>query len=140
MNRIESLVYTAVRNDVLDLYDQTYVTGAYTPNIEKFPCVYIHMTELSVVENGIDTSAIDNQKRVVFTVEVYTDYKSQKKLAAEELFDRVNRTMTDMGFVQTFYSPTPNMDTTIHRIVGRFKGIVTYDEANEAYRVYQKEL
>ena len=140
MSRIESLVYTAVRNDVLDLYDQTYVTGAYTPNIEKFPCVYIHMTELSVVENGIDTSAIDNQMRVVFTVEVYTDYKSQKKLAAETLFDQVKRTMTDMGFVLTFYSPTPNMDTTIHRIVCRFKGVVTYDEANDTYRVYQKEL
>lgn len=139
MSRIESLVYTAVRADVLELYDQAYVTGSYTPNIEKFPCVYIHLNEMSVVERGIDTTSIDNQVRVVFTVEVYTDYKSQKKLAAETLFDQVNRTMTGMGFVQTFYSPTPNMDTTIHRITGRFKGIVKYDEANDTYRVYQKE-
>ncbi len=138
MINIENIVYTAVRTAVLTVDENIYVTGAYSPKIEKLPCVYFHLTDSSVVENSIDSTQIDYAQRVVFTVEVYTDYKNNKKVAAKDIFNAVDTAMTNMGFIRTFYSPTPNMDDTIQRILGRFKGAVTYEETNSKFRVYQE--
>lgn len=138
MINIENIVYTAVRTAVLTVDENIYVTGVYSPKIEKFPCVYFHLTDSSVVENNIDSTQIDYAQRVVFTVEVYTDYKNNKKVAAKDIFNAVDTAMTNMGFIRTFYSPTPNMDDTIQRILGRFKGAVTYEETNSKFRVYQE--
>ena len=135
---IESIVYTAVRSAVLDLDENIYVTGSYSPKIEKFPCVYFHLSDSSVIEGDIDSTKIDYAQRVVFQVEVYTDYKKNKKVAAKDIFNTVDTALTGLGFIRTFYSPTPNMDDTIQRIIGRYKGVVTYDETNSKYRVYQE--
>ena len=141
---IESYVYTQVRNAVLGLYEGVYVTGSYTQTPKQLPCVMLTMTDNYVVEKGIDSSGVENETRVVFTVEVYTDFKSQKKVAAKALFQCVDEVMGQLNLVRTMYSSLPNMDKTIQRITGRYRGALKFESsANlldpDTIRIYSKE-
>lgn len=124
---IENLVVSKITQALRAQYGTAYPglkVYSITPEIpESFPCIVIEMqsnvTTRSTLEFGKPT---ENHADVVFQVDVYANNGDLRRETAKTLFDFIDLSMQDMGFVRMMATPTPNIDRTIYRITGRYSG------------------
>jgi len=138
---IENTVYTAVRDAVIALVPDCYITSEFTQKPENFPCVLFQMVDNHVYERTSDEN-VENHARVVFQIEVFTAFTEKKKSAAKTIFQVIDKVMSDMHFVRTTYATLPNMDKTIFRITSRYRAVVAQPiegETTNYYQIYNKE-
>lgn len=133
-NKVVDTVGTAIRAD-------SSATSFYSEPIEEiksFPCVVIYESGNSVAAEHMLVGKIENLVNLRYTVKVYSNNRTGKKAEAKHLFAVIDNAMESMGFRRDVYDVVPNMDRTVHQIIGQYSGKVEKQiiGGNNVYTVY----
>lgn len=120
MKDIDSIVFTAVKNGIVAEYAGAFVTGEYTTNAKKFPCVSCLEISNLPFYRSLDLDHNENLTRVEYQIEIFTRGNG-KKSQGRKIFALVDGVMNGMGFIRSFAQTIPNFaDETVWRYMLRY--------------------
>lgn len=117
---IENEVFNMIAVELRNRYENIFVSGDDTLIPSEFPCVYIVQRDNPLDMTSADSGSIERVAIPMFEVNVYSNLKVGRKAQAKEIMETVCDIMTNMDMERTYCQPTPNIDTSIYRMVGRF--------------------
>lgn len=110
------------------------VKAEYSATSATMPCVTIEQKDNSIVQSAVSTNNIENQVKVMFEVNIYTN-DAQKEKTAKKIRNYVDDLFIAKGFMRTMSQPTPNLlDATVYRITTRYTATVC-DLGNDDYLI-----
>ena len=125
---IENLVFDRVAARVREQFPNIFITGEYVNSPSSFPAVSLVEMDNSIRESTVDSGSNENHANVMYEVNVYSNKTAGKKSECKEITALIDTEMTAMGFVRSTLTPVPNeYDSTIYRIVGRYRAAVSND-------------
>lgn len=131
---IESQVFDRVAKRVREQFPNIFMTGEYVNSPPSFPVVSLVEMDNSIRETTIDSGSNENHANVMYELNVYSNKTTGKKTECKEIVALIDMEMTAMGFVRSTLTPVPNeYDSTIYRMVGRYKAAVSSD-----YKIYRR--
>lgn len=138
MINAESLIFNRVAERLRSEYPEISVYGEYVETPSSFPAVSLVEEDNSVVSSLMTTTNMENFVDVVYSVNIYSNKASGKKIEAKNIGDTVDEEMMKMGFTRTMRSQIPNIDRTIYRLTIRYVGRITVEENGEdiLFKVY----
>ena len=78
----------------------------------------------SVYERSIDSSSPENHVRVMYQAEAYSNKTSGRKVEAKKIIADIDKTMLGLVLYESPCSPMNNTDSSIYRMVARYKAVV----------------
>ena len=121
MNEIFSTVAMSVR----ELHPGVTVTGEYTRQPSKFPCVTLDETQNVTVSSLVDSSDVEHFAGLTYRLQVFSNKASGKKAEAREIFATTDEVMRGLGFRRITYTTTPEIyDSTIYSITATYEAVV----------------
>ena len=130
---IESAVFNAVVTKVREQFPNIYMMGEYVKSPSSFPAVSLVEMDNAVRTDTIDSGSNENHANVMYEVNVYSNKTTGKKSECKAIIALIDQEMLALGFVRSTLTPVPNMnDSTIYRMVGRYRATVSPD--NKIYR------
>ena len=131
---IESQVFDRVAKRVREQFPNIFMVGEYVKSPPSFPAVSLMEMDNAVRESTIDSGSNENHANVMYEVNVYSNKTTGKKTECKEIIALIDMEMSDMGFVRSTLTPVPNeYDSTIYRIVGRYRAAVSTD-----HKIYRR--
>jgi hypothetical protein len=131
---IESEVFDRVATRVREQFPDIFMTGEYVKSPSSFPAVSLIEQDNSIRENTMDSGSNENHANVMYEVNVYSNKTTRKKSECKDIIALIDKEMTAMGFVRSTLTPVPNeYDSTIYRMVGRYRAAVSTD-----YKIYRR--
>ena len=112
------VVATALRKQ----YKGIYVVGAemsHTP--PKFPAVSFVQTNNAVRAEYSTFDSLENVVSEDYKAEVYSNLETGKETQTKEITSIISVVMSNLGYERTFCEVVPNMDSTIHRRMSRYR-------------------
>lgn len=127
---IESKVFTVVSTALRSQFPGIFVTGEVVANPPVFPAVSLVEMDNSTYTRSLDTSGQENHATLMYQIEVYSNLSTGKKSQCRAIIKTIDEEMQAMGFVRVGSSPMqlPNSDSTIYRMVSRYRATVSKDE------------
>lgn len=126
---IESEIFDMISKKLREDNRKIFVTGENVKSPSSFPCVSIVEVDNQVYRNTRTTSAIENHAQLLYEVNVYSNKTNGKKSEAKKILSLVDTEFSNLGFTRVMTSPIPNeRDSTIYRIVARYRAIVSKDK------------
>ena len=122
---IESKVIAAVKSALLTDYPDILVYSMMIPSPENFPCVCVEEIDNYIHENAMTTSNIENVAEVTYEVNVYSNSKTGKKSEAKAIFQIIDNTLSDMGFIREYTRPVTMDNGTVYRFTARYTTLAT---------------
>lgn len=125
MTDIENYVINQISVGLAVSFPDAEVAGDYEltdPN-GPFPRVCVSQSDRETYERSLDGSVKPNHETVYFTVDVFSNALDGRKAEAKAIMDAVDDIMTDMLFIRTMCSPTPNIDRSIYRLTARYRAV-----------------
>ena len=131
---IESQVFDRVAKRVREQFPNIFMTGEYVKAPPSFPAASLVEMDNSTRVETIDSGSNENHANVMYELNVYSNKTTGKKTECKEIVALIDMEMTAMGFVRSTLTPVPNeYDSTIYRMVGRYKAAVSSD-----YKIYRR--
>ena len=131
---IESAVFDRVMKRVREQFPDIFMTGEYVNAPPSFPAVSLIEQDNSIREDTLDSGSNENHANVMYEVNVYSNKTTGKKSECKAIVALIDKEMTAMGFVRSTLTPVPNeYDSTIYRMVGRYRAAVSTD-----YKIYRR--
>ena len=131
---IESMVFDRVAKRVREQFPDIFMTGEYVRSPSSFPAVSLVEMDNSIRESTIDSGSNENHANVLYEVNVYSNKTTGKKSECKTIISLIDAEMTAMGFVRVTLTPVPNeYDSTIYRMVGRYRAAVSTD-----HKIYRR--
>ena len=122
-NAVVNQITLAVRAQFSSTYPDIQVSSLPPEVLEKFPFVAVEMLSDTTSRNTLEFGkTLENHADLVFQIDVFANDSDRRKLTAKTVFNFVDLTMQNMGFVRTMAMPTPNIDRSVYRITGRYAG------------------
>jgi hypothetical protein len=134
---IENIVFENVAKAVQAVYPKAFVTSEKTDAPPSFPCVCVTEEDNSTHRGSLDTSLIENNANIMYSLSVFTNEKNGKKSTAKRIANIADMAMQNMKFTRIMLSPIPNADTSIFRIEGRYTAVVSAGKTENDNTVYQ---
>lgn len=122
MNYTKNAIYTKLREAVLSVDSNAYVTGQFVPQPPKFPCVYIRQLDCSRTRQGFQLDGEDVQNEVTFEVQIISNLVSGRSEEAYKLLNAVDTAMRNMFFREISLSPFDDGEKTI--LAARFQRVI----------------
>ena len=130
---IENAVFNTVATKVREQFPNIYMVGEYVKSPSSFPAVSLVEMDNAVRTDTIDSGSNENHANVMYEVNVYSNKTTGKKSECKAIIALIDQEMLALGFVRATLTPVPNMnDSTIYRMVGRYRASVSAD--NKIYR------
>ena len=130
---IENQVFDRVAKRVREQFPNIFMVGEYVKSPSSFPAVSLVEMDNSIHESTVDSGSNENHANVMYEVNVYSNKTTGKKSECKAIIALIDTEMTEMGFVRSTLTPVPNeYDSTIYRMVGRYRAAVSTD--NKIYR------
>lgn len=130
---IENSVFNTVATKVREQFPNIYMVGEYVKSPSSFPAVSLMEMDNAVRTDTIDSGSNENHANVMYEVNVYSNKTTGKKSECKAIIALIDQEMLALGFVRSTLTPVPNMnDSTIYRMVGRYRASVSSD--NKIYR------
>ncbi len=121
LNEIFAPVATGVRWE----HPGTTVTGEYTRQPSKFPCVTLDEIQNVTVDALVDSSDEENYAGLGYRLQVFSNKQSGKRAEARAIFATADSLMRGLGFHRVSYTTTPEIyDSTIYSITATYEAIV----------------
>ncbi|MBQ6264899.1 MAG: hypothetical protein IJK60_05560 [Clostridia bacterium] len=120
-NKIIQAVKTALETDYPDV--PVYSITTLAP--ETFPCVSIEEADNYIYKKAMTNSSFENMDIVMYEVNVFSNKASGKKQQAKSIFQIIDSTLLNLGFIREYTKPVSFNDGTAYRFTGRFKGYAT---------------
>ena len=131
---IENEVFNRVAKRVREQFPNIFMTGEYVMSPPSFPVASLVEMDNSALESTMDSGSNENHANVMYEVNVYSNKTSGKKTECKSILALIDTEMTAMGFVRSTLTPVPNeYDSTIYRMVGRYRAAVSPD-----YKIYRR--
>ena len=125
---IESHVFDRIATRVREQFPGIFMTGEYVNSPSSFPAVSLVEMDNSTRDATIDSGSNENHANVTYEVNVYSNKTTGKKTECKTIITLIDTEMTAMGFVRSTLTPVPNeYDSTIYRMVGRYRAAVSTD-------------
>lgn len=133
MINIENDVFNRVVTRVREVFPDIFMAGEYVKSPPSFPAVSLVEMDNSTRIDTIDSGSNENHANVMYEVNVYSNKTAGKKSECKEIIALIDEEMLAMGFSRSTLTPVPNeYDSTIYRMVGRYRAAVSSD--NKIYR------
>ena len=130
---IENAVFDTVATKVREQFPNIYMVGEYVKSPSSFPAVSLVEMDNATRTDTIDSGSNENHANVMYEVNVYSNRATGKKSECKEIIALIDKEMLALGFARATLTPVPNMnDSTIYRMVGRYRATVSSD--NKIYR------
>lgn len=131
---IENLVFDRVAKRVREQFPNIFIAGEYVMSPPSFPAASLMEMDNSIRDDTVDSGSNENHANVMYEVNVYSNKTTGKKTECKSIIALIDKEMVDMGFVRQSLTPVPNeYDSTIYRMVGRYKAAVSSD-----YKIYRR--
>ena len=125
---IESQVFDRVATRVREQFPDIFMAGEYVSSPASFPAVSFVEMDNANRESTVDSGSNENHANVMYEVNVYSNKAVGKKSECKQITALIDSEMVAMGFVRSTLTPVPNeYDSTIYRMVGRYKAAVSSD-------------
>ena len=125
---IENEVFDRVAKRVREQFPNIFMVGEYVKSPSSFPAVSLMEMDNSNREDTADSGSNENHVNVMYEVNVYSNKTTGKKSECKTIMALIDEEMTAMGFVRSTLTPVPNeYDSTIYRMVGRYRAAVSTD-------------
>lgn len=121
---VENIVFDAVATSLRSEITGIFVSGEAVAAPSSFPAATLVEMDNSVYERSIDSSSPENHVRVMYQAEAYSNKTSGRKVEAKKIIADIDKTMLGLGFVRISCSPMNNTDSSIYRMVARYKAVV----------------
>lgn len=122
MNDIENAVYTAIRNTILETYDNAYINGQYVRVPPSFPAITIEEQDNYTSAEDLSTSDKEDFSTVMYEVNVYSNKGNTAKTEAKAIANIIDEKMYSMNFTRISRVPVPNLEnSSIYRITIRYR-------------------
>ena len=122
---IESVIYTKVRQAVLDAFPSAGISSVYVENPSSFPHVSFVESGNSTYERTETLGSIENHAQLMFQCDIYSNDKTSAKSICKSIAAVVDGTMLALNFRRTTSAQIPNIDRAIYRITLRYEGVVS---------------
>ena len=131
---IENKVFDRVATRVREVFPDIFMAGEYVKSPPAFPAVSLVEMDNSTRIDTIDSGSNENHANVMYEVNVYSNKTAGKKSECKEIITLIDEEMLAMGFSRSTLTPVPNeYDSTIYRMVGRYKATVSSD-----HKIYRR--
>ena len=131
---IENQVFDRVANRVREQFPNIFMVGEYVKSPSSFPAVSLMEMDNSIRESTVDSGSSENHANVMYEVNTYSNKTAGKKSECKKIMALIDMEMTAMGFVRVTLTPVPNeYDSTIYRMVGRYRAAVSHD-----HKIYRR--
>jgi hypothetical protein len=118
----ESEVFKAVSQGLRKKYKSIYVVGTeLTTTPPRFPAVSLIQTNNSVRSEYSTFDSLENVVSEDYKAEVFSNLEKGKEAQTKEITAVISDVMSSLGYERTFCEPVPNMDSTIHRRMSRYR-------------------
>ncbi|MBO7712422.1 MAG: hypothetical protein J6S85_02565 [Methanobrevibacter sp.] len=125
MINIESKVIAAVKAALSTDYPDLLIYSMMIPSPESFPCVCVEEIDNYIYKDAMTTSHIENVAEVTYEVNVYSNSKTGKKSEAKAIFEIIDTTLSDMGFIREYTKPVTMDNGTVYRFTARYTTLAT---------------
>jgi len=123
---IESELFNKLSVAIKTEYPTAYVTGEYVPAPSSFPCVSIVEIDNYPLVSTQDTSSQENHVNLTYEINIYSNKTTGKKAECKAIASLIDSEMLGLGFNRTMLNNILNLnDSTIYRMVGRYRAIVS---------------
>lgn len=140
---IENTIINGIKTGVETAYPGIVVYSDFTETPASFPCIFVAEDNNTTYE-GSAVGNVENHARVTYTVNVYTNNKTGKKMLAKKIADTVDGLFIGWKFTRSMMAKTPNIDNSIYRITMRYTAVVAKpilsgdgDSATAMYQIYK---
>ena len=131
---IEHQVFDRVAKAIRASFPKAVVRGEYVRSPSSFPFVSLVEQSNTTYRDSQTTTNFENHVSLLYVAEIYSNKKTAKKDECRRIAAILDQEMRRIGFDRSFLQPTPNMeDSTIYRIVGRYRAIVGQD-----HKIYRR--
>ena len=131
---IENEVFNRVATRVREQFPDIFMVGEYVKSPPSFPVASLVEMDNACRESTSDSGSDENHANVMYEVNVYSNKTTGKKTECKSIIALIDKEMVDMGFVRYTLTPVPNeYDSTIYRMVGRYRAAVSSD-----YKIYRR--
>ena len=125
---IENAVFNTVAMRVREVFPDIFIAGEYVKSPPFFPAVSLVESDNSTRVETIDSGSNENHANVMYEVNVYSNKTVGKKTECREILGLIDEEMLALGFSRSTLTPVPNEnDSTIYRMVGRYRATVSSD-------------
>jgi hypothetical protein len=134
MINIENEVFDRVATRVREVFPDIFMVGEYVNSPASFPAVSLVEMDNSPRADTVDSGSNENHVNVMYEVNVYSNKTVGKKSECKEIVALIDEEMLAMGFSRSTLTPVPNeYDSTIYRMVGRYRAAVSSD-----HKIYRR--
>ena len=131
---IENEIFTRIVTELRSRFPDINVYGEDVRTPSSFPCVSIVEADNYALTNTRDSGSNENHAVLMYEINVYSNRTSGKKSECKAIIALIDTEMTAMGFVRSTLTPIQNeYDSTIYRMVGRYRAAVSHD-----YKIYRR--
>ena len=134
---IENLVFDTVATALRAEYTGIFVTGETINAPSVFPAASISEMDSSTYLKTM-TGLKENHSTFMYQADVYSNLPYGRKKQCKDIMNTIDAQMLAMGFIRLGKSPLaiPSGDTTVYRMVARYKGIAGVSIDAKAIQIY----
>lgn len=126
---VENEVYDRVANRLRADFDGIGVAGEFVLSPSQFPFVSIVEADNTPLQRTQTSDSVENHATLMYEITVYSNKAKGKKTECKAIAGAADEEMAGMGFTRIMQNPVPNArDMTIHRIVSRYRAVVSKDK------------
>lgn len=125
---IENDVFSEVKQKAVKVFPKLSMKGEEIRVPSEFPCASLEEIDNYSYDKTVDSASNENHAEVTFELSVYSNKTSGKKSECKKIFAFIDNLMLDMGFSRIMKKPQPIEDSSVYRLIGRYRGVVDKDK------------
>lgn len=114
-------IYTYIRNAVKAVYPNMYISNGYEPIPPNGPAVQIHEIDHSRPTMNVTLDGKDQQWRVAFDANVYSNLFNDSADEAYEIMRVVEAAFAEIFFIELECLPVERANNRVSRLTARFE-------------------
>lgn len=125
---IENDVFSEVKQKAVKVFPKLSMKGEEIRVPSEFPCASLEEIDNYSYDKTVDSASNENHAEITFELSVYSNKTSGKKSECKKIFAFIDNLMLDMGFSRIMKKPQPIEDSSVYRLIGRYRGVVDKDK------------
>ena len=125
---IENDVFSEVKQEAVKVFPKLSMKGEEIRVPSEFPCASLEEIDNYSYDKTVDSASNENHAEITFELSVYSNKTSGKKSECKKIFAFIDNLMLDMGFSRIMKKPQPIEDSSVYRLIGRYRGVVDKDK------------
>ena len=117
-------IYTEVREAILAISPDAFVTSTYTPTPSKFPAVFVREIGKYTPPRYATLNNSENVSEVTYEVQIFSNKQSGAKSEADTLYAAIKVALKKQYFREASATPVDNADHTVYRFAATFRRII----------------